>query len=110
MGRHRGHIDRDGASTGTNRVMAAALWSEVTPAECHGNGGEVTLLRHMEATAYVPVRLVLSAHHHEDGVCSRGCGHCILGFQGALCIFHCHGGNATSDNARMAVVDLRCSV
>jgi hypothetical protein len=77
--------------------MSAALWSEVTPAECRSNGGEVTLLRHMEAAAYVLVRLVLSAHRREDGACSRGCGHCVLGLQGALYIFHCHGGNVTSD-------------
>ncbi|CAD6247892.1 unnamed protein product [Miscanthus lutarioriparius] len=43
-------------------AMAAALWSEVTPAPawCRGNGGDAALLRRLEAAAHVPARLVLT--------------------------------------------------
>ncbi|XP_066317945.1 B-box zinc finger protein 32-like [Miscanthus floridulus] len=41
-------------------AMAAALWSEVAPAACRGNGGDAALLRRLEAAAHVPARLVLT--------------------------------------------------
>ncbi|CAD6251698.1 unnamed protein product [Miscanthus lutarioriparius] len=41
-------------------AMAAALWSEVAPAACRGNGGDAALLGRLEAAAHVPARLVLT--------------------------------------------------